>query len=226
MSKLEELKTKLEAIPDKQRRKDLVGKLEQYGTLAALASDTLAKCRNEQRYARQVFADGDFQKTADQIRRAIGYATRLRVKLTDKIEAVERSDDQFSSLSEAAKLANTALKARWSELLNRKIEEFESVVSAAKDANLKGSRPLEQTIMRLRTQTSILPQSSDAAQRIEQDLKSLVTAVQTLGLEGPGGRFLVDAAAKKGKAKDLTDPEIIKFIERYNLWNFLTVRLG
>lgn len=226
MSTIKELKTKLEAIPQKQSRKDLVGKLEQYGTLAATASRTLVKCRDEQRYARRVFADEDFQKTTEQMRRAIRYATRLGAKLADKIEAVETSEAQFASLSEAAKIANAALRNRWSDLLTKKIEEFESVVRAAKDANLKGSRSLEQTILRLRTHTNIPPQNSNDCQRIEQDLKSLFESVQTLGLEGPGGQFLVDAAAGRGRAKDLTNPEISQFIERYNLWNSLSVRLG
>jgi hypothetical protein len=226
MSTIKELKTKLEAIPHKQSRKDLVGKLEQYGTLAATASQTLVKCREEQRYSRQIFADEGFQKTTEQMRRAIGYATRLGVKLADKIEAVETSDTQFSSLSEAAKIANTALRSRWSDLLTKKIEEFESVIRAAKDANLKGSRPLEQTILRLRTHINFPPQNSADCQRIEQDLNSLVESVQTLGLEGPGGQFLVDASAGRGKAKDLTNPEIADFIERYKLWNSLNVKLG
>src|SRR6478672_2661244 len=103
MSKLQELKTKLEAIPDKQRRKDLVGKLEQYGKLATATSETLVKCGEAKLYARQVFTEEDFQKTSDHTRKAIGYATRLRTKLTEKIEAVETSEAQFTALSEAAK---------------------------------------------------------------------------------------------------------------------------
>jgi len=226
MSKLTELKTKLEAIPQKQSRKDLVGKLERYGALSETASATLAKCREEQTYARQVFIDESFQRTSEQIRSAIGYAKRLHAKLGDKIEAVDTSDSQFSSLSDAAKTATTSLKTRWSDLLTKKIEEFERVIKAAKDANLKGSRPLEQIILRLRANINAPPQNKQAAERINQDLKSLLTSVQTLGLEGPGGQFLVDAAAGKGRAKDLTNPEIADFIERYKLWNSLNVKLG
>jgi hypothetical protein len=226
MSKLQELKSKLEAIPDKQRRKDLVGKLERYGTLAASASETLAKCTEAQRYARQVFDDEDFQKTAEQTRKAIGYAMRLRTKLTNKIEAVETSEDQFSALSESAKLANTSLKTRWNDLLNRRIEEFEKLVRVAKDANLPGNRALEQTLLRLRNYTNNPPQSSDAVQRILNDLKSVVNSVQSLGLEGPAGQFLADAIAGKGHAKDLCNTEIAELIERYKLWGSLSVRLG
>ena len=226
MSKLTELKNKLEAIPQKQSRKDLVGKLERYGTLTETASATLAKCKQEQIYARQVFIDESFQKTSEQVRSAIGYAKRLYSKLGDNIEAVETSDSQFSSLSDAAKTATTALKTRWSDLLTKKVEEFDRVVKAAKDANLKGSRPLEQTIVRLRAYVNVPPQNKQAAERINQDLNSLLKSIQTLGLEGPGGHFLVDAAAGKGRAKDLTNPEIVEFIERYKLWNSLNVKLG
>jgi hypothetical protein len=226
MSKLQELKTKLEAIPDKQRRKDLVGKLERYGTLAVAASETLVTCTETQRFAQQVFADEDFQKTTEQTRKAIGYATRLRAKLTNKIEAVETSEGQFSALSESAKLAHSSLKTRWSDLLTRRIEEFEKLVRVAKDANLPGNRALEQTLLRLRNYTNNPPQSNDAVQRIVNDLKSVVDSVQSLGLKGPAGQFLADAIAGKGHAKDLCNPEITELIDRYKLWASLSVRLG
>lgn len=226
MSKLEELKTKLEAIPDKQRRKNLVGKLERYGKLAAVASETLVKCAEAQLYARQVFADEDFQKTTEQTRKAIGYATRLRAKLTEKIEAVETSEAQFTSLNESAKLANTSLKLRWNDLLTKRIEQFHKLVKVAKDANLPGNRALEQTLARLSNYTNNPPQSAEAVERIVNDLKNVVNSVQALGLEGPGADFLVAAIAGQGRAKDLSVSEVTELIERYNLWDALSVRLG
>src|SRR5205814_5272635 len=97
------------------------------------------------------------------------------------------------SISETAKLANTALKTRWNDLLTKRIEEFEKLVRVAKDANLPGNRALEQTLVRLRNYTNNPPQSIDTVQRIENDLKSVVNAVQSLGLEGLAGQFLADA---------------------------------
>jgi len=226
MSKLQELKAKLEAIPDKQRRKDLVGKLERYGTLTVTAAETLLKCTEAQSHARQVFTDEEFQKTTEQTRRAIGYASRLRTKLADNIEAVETSEAQFSALSESAKLANTALKTRWSDLLTKRVEEFGKLVKVAKDANLPGNRALEQTLLRLRTYTNNPPPSREEAQRIENDLKSVVDSIQKLGLEGRGAEFLLAAIAGQGRAKDLSDPEVTELVERYKLWDSLSVRLG
>lgn len=226
MSKLQELRTKLEAIPEKQRRKNLVGKLEQYGKLAAVASATLAKCSEEEKYARQVFAEEDFATSAEYTRKAINSATRLRTKLTEKIEAVETAEGQFTSLSESATLANTSLKNRWKDLLTKRLEQFHKLVKVAKDANLPGNRVLEQTLTRLSNDTNTPPQSAEAVERIEKDLKSVVNSVQALGLEGRGAQFLVEAIAGRGRAKDLSVPEVTQLIERYNLWDALSVRLG
>jgi uncharacterized phage infection (PIP) family protein YhgE len=226
MSKIQELKKKLESIPAKQSRKNLVSKLDQYAKITEAASTMIQMCASAKQYAQQVFGDEEFQKVSDHTRKAVNTAKRLRDKLTDKVEAVEKSDAQFRDISDAAKSAQAALRDRWNFLLNKKVEEFERIVRAAKDANLGGSRALEQTLHRLSGQINNPPQSGDVAQRIEQDLKGLVNSVQTLGLEGPAGQFLVEAAAGRGRAKDLSNPEIIKFIERYNLWNSLNVRLG
>jgi hypothetical protein len=226
MSKLLDLKVKLESIPAKESRKNLVSRLAQYSTLTDTAAEILTACIEAKRNANQVFVDEDFQKTLDHARRTISTSVRLRKKLTDKIEAIESSDTQFSTISEAAKSASAALRERWSTLLTKKILEFESIVKAAKDANLKGSRSLEQTLLRLRGQTNNPPKSSDAAQLIQHDLESLVDSVKTLGLEGPAGEFLVAAALGRGRAKDLLHPEVVAFIERYNLWESLKIQLG
>lgn len=226
MSKIQELKKKLESIPAKQSRKNLVSKLDQYAKIAAAASVTLQTCASAKVYAQHVFADEDFQRVSDQTKKAVNTAKRLRDKLADKVEAVEKSDAQFRDISDASRSAQVALRDRWNLLLSKKIEEFERIGRAAKDANLSGSRSLEQILRRLSNHVNSPPQNADAAQRIEQDLKGLVASVQSLGLEGPVGRFLVEASAGRGRAKDLSNPEIIKFIERYHLWDSLNIRLG
>jgi len=226
MSKLQDLKVRLDSIPAKESHKNLVSKLMHYGILTAAAAETLTTCVEARQYAGQVFAGEDFQKTLDHTRRTISTAGRLRKKLAEKIGAIEGSDTQFSTISEAAKSASAALTDRWNALLSKKILEFENIAKAAKDVNLKGSRSLEQTLLRLRGQATTPPKSSDSAQLIQQDLESLVDSVRTLGLEGPAGRFLVAAATGRGRARDLLNPEVEAFIERYNLWDSLNIHLG
>lgn len=226
MSKLLDLKTKIESIPDKQRRKNLVGKLSQYGKLTAVASETLVKCNEAQHYAREVFTEDDFQKTSEHIKRAVTTATRLRSKLDNKVEAIETSDDKFTIIKEAAVNASSALKDRWNLLLTKKLQDLEPLVRVAKESSLRGSQKLEQILNKLRSQANNPPTSSDTAASVTQDLETLFDSVNNLGLQGAVGKFLIEAKDGKGRAQDLSDPEVKQFIDKHNLWNLLNVKLG
>jgi hypothetical protein len=228
MSKLSDLKDKIESIPGKQRRKNLVSTLAQYSQTTLGARDTLKKTAQVERYARVVFPNEDFQRVAESSRKAANVARRLHRKLNGKAEAVElkSSNDQFINLVDYARASQTALKDRWSQLLTKKVADFDNLVRTASGANLEGSRALVQTLDRLRTRTGDLPKSEQDARNVAADLKSLDESVSTLGLKGKAGEFLAAASAGSGNPRDLCDPEVTEFIERNNLWGLLTVKLG
>jgi hypothetical protein len=228
MSKLHELKAKIASLPDKERRKNIVVHLARYNQLVSAAYDTLAKVSRSQSYAQTVFPDGDFQRVAEQGRKASSAARRLRRKLSENIDAVETksSDAQFIAIGDYAKTSQSALKDRWSQLLTRKVGDFENLVRAAEGANLTGSRVLTHTLGRLREQSGAPPKGMEAARRTAADIRTLEESVNTLGLTGRSGEFLVAAAAGRGNPRDLCDPEVSEFIERYSLWGLLSVKLG
>lgn len=228
MSKLHELKSKIESIPEKRRRKNIVGKLALYERMAQDAYATLVQVTRSQSYVMTVFPEGDFQRVAEQKRKAASSARRLHRRLADNMDAIDTqtSNTQFIALGDHAKSSQTALKDRWVQLLNRKIIDFENLVRAASGANLGGSRTLVETLERLRGQASAPPKSLEVAQRTARDIRGLEESVKTLGLTGRPGDFLIAAAAGHGNPRDLSDPEISEFIERYNLWGLLTVKLG
>jgi len=227
MSKLQELKIKIESIPEKRSRKNLVGKLAQYDQMSTQAKGVLTKCIRELHYVQSVFPSGDFQRVAEQTARAANVARRLRRRL-ENISVIETktSNDQFISISEYAKSAQTALKDRWTQLLTRRIADFENLAKAASSANLEGSRGMVEKLNRLDDRVGAPPISEEITQRIVADLHDLEKSVSTLGLEGRPGEFLVAAANEQGNPQDLLDSEVAAFIEKYNLWGLLTVKLG
>lgn len=227
MSKWLELKQKIETIPEKEGRKNLVGKLALYGSKTAEARDSLARSAQAQRCAQSVFPEGGFQRSEKQLSEAVSAARTLHKKLVKQIEAVEKdaSEKQFLAIDEYAKAARNSLKDQWSNLLGRKIADFENLVKVASEADLAGSKSLTEILSRLRAQAANPPNNGEAAKRIAVDLESLKNSVSTLGLEGRVGKFLIAAAEGRGNPKDLGDPEIVAFIDRNNLWNLLSVKL-
>jgi hypothetical protein len=228
MSKWLELKQKIEDIPEKEGRKNLVGRLARYSSKTAEARDSLVQSAQAQLFAQSVFPEEGFQRSAKQLSEAVSAARTLHKRLVKQIEAVETtaSDKQFLAIDEYAKAARNNLKEQWNNLLGRKIADFDNLVKAASGAQLAGSKNLTETLSRLRDQRASPPNNDAAAKRVAADLESLKNYVSTLGLEGRVGEFLIAAAEGRGNPKDLGDPEIVTFIERNELWNLLSVRLG
>lgn len=228
MSRWLELKKKIESIPEKERRKNLVGKLAHYNQKTTQAYDSLVWSVRTQQCVRSIFPNGGFQRSVEQTRKASNVARTLQKKLVKQIEAIKEDalDKQFLAIDEFAKAAQRNLKEQWNDLLARKIADFEKLVNAASGANLAGSKSLTGILNRLRAQIVNPPHHDDAAKRIATDLETLENSVGTLGLKGRAGEFLMAAAAGQGNPKDLGDPEIVAFIERYNLWSLLKVKLG
>src|ERR1043165_3345570 len=119
MSKLIELKERIESIPDKRRRKNLVGKLLQYDQMTTQSHDVLNACVLGQHYANMVFPVGDFQKVSEQTSKAANTARRLRRKIAEDIDAIETkgANDQFISIGDSARLGHATLKDRWAQLV-------------------------------------------------------------------------------------------------------------
>lgn len=228
MSKWLELKGKIESIPEKERRKNLVGKLVHYSGKTVEARKSLVQSSQTQSCAQSVFPGGNFQRSVEQSRKAANAARTLVKRLAKQIEAIETdtSDKYFLVIDECAKAAQKSLKEQWDNLLARKLDDYEKLVKAASGANLAGSKSLTETLSRLRDQRANPPNNDDAAKRIAADLESLKNSVGTLGLEGRVGEFLIAAAEGRGNPKDLGAPEIVAFIDRNNLWNLLSVKLG
>lgn len=225
MSKLKELKTKIELIPEKSRKANLVGKLSRYDKMTAEARDTLVRSSVAKQHALVVFPDGDFQRVVQQAQKAAVIAKKLRNRLSKNLESIEKSDDEFATINDHAKAAQNALRDQWSSLMRGKVQDFENLVKAAKEAGLEGSQKLDQTLTHLREQVNNPPKSNDSAISAKAGLDNLVDSVRGLGLEGEAGQFLVDASEGKGDPQLLYKPEIKQLIDRYQLWGLLRVKL-
>ncbi|MBS1807640.1 MAG: hypothetical protein JST84_05555 [Acidobacteria bacterium] len=227
MSKWLELKEKIQSIPEKERRKNLVGKLAHYSRKTTETRNSLAQSSQSHRCSQSVFPEGNFQRGADQLRKAASAARTLHKKLIKQIESVETdsSEEKFRTIDEYAKAAHKSLKEQWNDLLSNRVADFEKLVKAASGANLTGSKNLTEILSRLRAQVMSPPDNEDAAKCIAADLESLKNSVSTLGLEGRVGEFLVAAAEGRGDPKDLGNPQIVAFIEGHKLWNLLSVKL-
>lgn len=226
MNKLQRLKNEIQLLPAKQHRADLVGTLQKYNSQMTNAVEILNDTHEATNFVKIVFETMDLRPVADKTSISAKTAQRLRKSLTEDIQNIRNADDKVFTIESNAKAALSSLRDKWRAMLQSKIENYEKIVKAAKNADLQGSIALTETLEQLKGRAQDLPKSEESAQKTANLLADVADSIHTLGLEGKIGEFLIAAAAGNANAELLIDIEVRDFIEKHKLWSALSVRLG
>jgi hypothetical protein len=227
-SRIQELKLRVESIPQKRGRTKLVGTLTQFIQKTDTAGDTIVQSVEQREHARQVFNDDNFSKVVERVKATAADAKRVRTALSKDLNAVvdRKIDERIADISINASKTRKELNDKWAQLLESKIEGFEKLVQATAKAGMKGSKNLQSILVALKGKVGAAPVSAQSGIKIKSDLDLLVKAVKDLGLEGKPGKFLTQAAEGQGNPQSLYDPEVKQFISDNDLWTLLNVKLG
>jgi hypothetical protein len=226
-TRLQRLSAGLDAIPQKRRRKDLLGLLGRYSELAATGEKLVRDTAEGERCSLAVFPGLAIAPAEESRRRASRVAARVATRLRAAIENVQERDTEndVDQLLIDAKAADKALRERWTRRLEERLKGYGALVKAAEAAKLPGSRVLATQLAVLQARASAPPRAESEAEEIRKAVAGLAGLVGELGLEGAAGKFLVAAAANQGDARALCDPEVRDFVERHDLWRLLVVTL-
>jgi hypothetical protein len=232
MTKLQELKGRLELLPEKNRLKNLVGKLTEYGDQIADAQRMLEGAVSDEMTVRTVFGDDASTVAAEEKKRAGRVSKRMAAKIRERIEAVSearaRVNDDVTAINDGAAKAARDVKQAWQRLVDQKLRPYEGLAEVATQLKLRGAENLSQTMSSLRTARGNVPANAQRAASVSALLDSLPVAVQTLGLKDEAvRRFVIDATRGTAKLKTFHDTAAIaEFIAKNDkLWELFRVTL-
>jgi hypothetical protein len=225
-TRLGELHRRLREIPAKRARSRLVSTLGQYGGKVAEARQRLEGSALAERNASRVFPELPAGTATESRRKAARTAERLARVLRERIDAVSdaATEKDIVDLGTYARNAEQNVRDRWARRLEDTVRRYETLVGAAEAAGLERGRTLSDRLRDLRSHAAAPPSSAETADRLLRTVEGLVLLVGDLGLEGPAGVFLVDAARGAGDPRALRDPEVQAFVERHDLWRLLAVK--
>ena len=228
LNRIQELKARIESIPEKRNKKKLVATLAEYCKKTSSAAEVISQSIERRGYARHVFMDEDFNKVMARARTASTDAKHVRGKLQENLHAVQEKkiDDRIADIVNNASRARKELNERWEQILTSRVQGFDKLVQATTKAKMRGSKILEKTLSEVKSHVSVPPISAESARKVKADLDLLVKSVKDLGLEGKPGEFLKDAAEGRGNPQALYEKEVRKFVADNNLWALLHVNLG
>ncbi len=180
------------------------------------------------RNAHQVFPEEIPPDPSDKARQAARSAGTLLRKLAKDQSFIEKSNvaTSLAGINDTVLSSYNAFKSQWKNTILAKTEVFVGLVEAAKEAKLEGSDSLGSLLGLIMAKANEPPASEEQARVIRGKLDDLVKGIAALELEGEGGKFLIEAANGSADARALFKPEVEQFINRFDLWKLLRVRLG
>lgn len=229
MTKLQNLKTRLDQLPETRRLKALLESMRQYHTRLTETEQQLDTAARQEDHANAVFGAKSVTVVAAARRKAARSAKQLGAKLREDISSVNnpraRVNDSVTSLSEIAAGAGRDVKTDWQRLIDQKIKPYDKLVDVARKLSLDGADDLAAVMQHLRTARESIPGTAERARVVAGYLQQLPSAVQKLGLDDTAVRqFVIDAAAGTAKLKAFTEnPSIAEFVKRYKLWDLFRV---
>jgi hypothetical protein len=230
MPLLIDLKEQLEKLPKKKDLKILAGRMKRFGELVADAAGQLKGSVDSVAFVRSVFPEEDFSKILARVRQAATVAARLKKRFAEDISTVAKnaSEQDVTRLGEQAKAARAALKERWQVLLSERIEPHEKLVEVVREIPElapQGGAKLGVLLDDLRGKVTRVPVSQTEADSIREGLDDLPRVIESLGLEGEVGEFLVQAASGLANPEKLYRPAIRDFFKERDLWALIRVKI-
>lgn len=228
MSKIRDLTMNLASIPEKEKRKNQVGSLEaardKVRELAALASGTADVCT-----AVAVVNGATFVIRARQvIVQAGSSAKQLNAHLAKggQIAGNKKAEDLLTTMSERIANAATLIRKGWSGLAQGYAIKYQPLADVAKQIGLPGAPVLERALSQARLWGTNPPNSAEVAKKFDEAVDQIRGSIESLGFEGKAGVFMVAAANGNASARDLLDPDVAEFLNKYpSVWGLLQVRL-
>lgn len=228
MSKILDLKTRIEKLPQLQKQKLNNDKVMLYTEKLTDAFREVMSSVDRHNCFLAVFPKTKLKKTADAVKQSKRQATGLIEKLKDDFDQIGTTDTdkKITRIGERNHDASEQLRKEWKKQLDAQLEPLIPLVEIVKEVQLLGVDEIVEAMEEVASKGGAPPESMEAARQIKEDLTLLRQRLSELDLEGPGGEFLKDAVNGRAKAKDLLKKEIQEFLDEKNLWDIFTINVG
>lgn len=228
MSKLLEIKTRIEKLPQLQKQKLNNAKVASFTIGVGNAFRDLEKCIDQRNCFIAVFPDAKLKKTEDAVKQSRKQASGLVEKLKSDFDEIgsRETDKKIIRIKERNDEANDQIRKDWKKRVSEELKPLLPLVDIVREAALPGHEAVSDSLSSIQAQGETPPETIEDAVKIRNSLVFLRDSLSDLDLEGPGGEFLKKAVKGRAKAKDLLKKEVQEFLDEKDLWNILTINVG
>jgi len=228
MSKLKNLRDRLEKLPQLKKEKNLSSNFGVFTKKVAESKVMLTDSYRDMEYISKVFPDaGCEKKILPILKSSIKEAQKLYKTIEEDPQTVQKkaSENSVVRLRDYATSANVKVRDIWSREITNNVTKWEKLAEVTQGLGAKGGREFKQAVVSLKNKK--IPKSDEEVVQIKTAQINLHKGIANLGLEGPFGKFLEATVESRGASpKDLFKKEIKEKIEEFNLWDSFQIRLG
>jgi hypothetical protein len=227
MNKIAELYERMRGIPDKEKRATQIEGLRTVRDKVRVAADT-ADLLREQGAALTVIKDADF---ADKVRLSLTQASSSAAALKKRYDQgsevdLARADGALIQINERLDQGASAAVKGWRALIDEQVRRYKPLAEAAERASLPGATALREATLLVEGWREDVPENRQSAELYLEHSAQVPASIASLGLEGKAGKFIIDAANGRAKARDLQDGDVLAFLEAHPaVWAMLKVSL-
>jgi hypothetical protein len=217
-----DLQRRVEALPARRKAAERLATIRKFREVSLAAAAQQQRALEGIACTQETFDAANLREAHATVGRNTKTASRL-LKALAEIEAIDKHaiDSIFQDLQTGTAKALSIVEQEWTRQINAVANRYQRIISVAERAGLSGSRRLNETLGKIQQVTK--PRCGRGLS-VSAFLSELHETVRTVGLESEGGRFLTRVADGSASARDLTRPEIVKFLTDHDLWSLLSVR--
>jgi hypothetical protein len=229
MSSVSDLIETVRGLPGKANRSDMVARMLALQDKLTDARTSLIDGIGGAQFVDELTGRADSAKIRPRLKRLAKDAKDLsRLVQQQKVSAHSNRDDELTiAIREASTKIKTDVRNVWREFSEDKSRSYSQLADASSAARLEGCGALRLAAEKFQAAVQEVPSTRERAEGVTQAMQGVLRAVESLGLTGKVGQFLVASARGEGNPKTLFDPEVRGFLEEHDaLWSLLRLRLG
>lgn len=233
MVKIEELKRRLEKLPQLKKESNLATKFSDYTKKLTQLHDKLLKVYQDMRYAAKVNSNSEYdKKVLIELNKAVRESKKLYREIEEDAQKVQSkaTENKVINLGEYATLARNQCDNIWNREIQEIVGKWKKIAGVLKKIDDKGKQEFKKAVREFTLAVNALvlqsiPQNDNEVDQLKAVKGELQSRVVTLELEGSFGKFLEDAAGIGASPYDLLNNEIKLKLDEYKLWDCFRVRL-
>lgn len=212
MNRILELTAQVAALPEKTRLREQLGALQTMRLRLATHAQAYAQQRRRSAAIATVPKITVPAKAIEHLNSAANHARTLAKAIIAEGPITSDVDRSLTRLSEGLTNGSGLIEKEWRTQVSQRVQRYKPLADAAERTDLPGAKGLAAALKDLVEWADRPPETTQEAAQFVVDADAVPAAIESLGLTGGAGEFVIKASRGAAKLRDLESKEVKAFL--------------